>query len=86
MVPGSGRSPGEENGSISLPVIPMPVFLPDKSPGQRRLAGYIPLIYSIVFVLGIQQVIHHIYILLISWHSYIGIPINFHEESGIVTF
>ena len=23
---------------------------------------------------------------LISWHSYIGILINFHEESGIVTF
>ena len=23
---------------------------------------------------------------LISWHSYIGIPINFHEESGNVTF
>ena len=23
---------------------------------------------------------------LISWHSFIGIPINFHEESGIVTF
>ena len=23
---------------------------------------------------------------VISWHSYIGIPINFHEESGIVTF
>ena len=23
---------------------------------------------------------------LISWHSYIGIPINFHEESVIVTF
>ena len=23
---------------------------------------------------------------LISWQSYIGIPINFHEESGIVTF
>ena len=23
---------------------------------------------------------------LISWHSYIGIPINFHEESGIVIF
>ena len=22
---------------------------------------------------------------LISWHSYIGIPINFHEQSGIVT-
>ena len=22
----------------------------------------------------------------ISWHSYIGIPINFHEASGIVTF
>ena len=22
---------------------------------------------------------------LISWHSYIDIPINFHEESGIVT-
>ena len=23
---------------------------------------------------------------LMSWHRYIGIPINFHEESGIVTF
>ena len=23
---------------------------------------------------------------LISCHSYIGIPVNFHEESGIVTF
>ena len=23
---------------------------------------------------------------LISWYSYIGIPINFHEESGIVPF
>ena len=23
---------------------------------------------------------------LISWHSHIGIPISFHEESGIVTF
>ena len=23
---------------------------------------------------------------LIIWHSYIGVPINFHEESGIVTF
>ena len=23
---------------------------------------------------------------LITWHSYIGIPINFHEESGIVPF
>ena len=23
---------------------------------------------------------------LISWHIYIGIPINFQEESGIVTF
>ena len=23
---------------------------------------------------------------LISWQSYIGIPIYFHEESGIVTF
>ena len=23
---------------------------------------------------------------LVSWHSYIGIPISFHEESGIVTF
>ena len=23
---------------------------------------------------------------LIIWNSYIGIPINFHEESGIVTF
>ena len=23
---------------------------------------------------------------LISWHSYIAIPINYHKESGIVTF
>ena len=23
---------------------------------------------------------------VISWHSYIDIPINFHEESGIVLF
>ena len=23
---------------------------------------------------------------LISWHSYMGFPMNFHEESGIVTF
>ena len=23
---------------------------------------------------------------LISWQSYVGIPINFHEESGIFTF
>ena len=23
---------------------------------------------------------------LISWYIYIGIPINFHEESGMVTF
>ena len=23
---------------------------------------------------------------LISWHIYIGISINFHEESGIITF
>ena len=23
---------------------------------------------------------------LIGWHSYIGIPINFHEVSGILTF
>ena len=25
-------------------------------------------------------------VFLISWHSYIGIPINSHEESAIVTF
>ena len=25
-------------------------------------------------------------VFLISWHNYIGIPINFREESGIVTF
>ena len=32
--PGSGRSPGEENGN------PIPVFLPGKSHGQRSLTGY----------------------------------------------
>ena len=34
-IPGSGRSPGEENGNT-------PVFLPGKSHGQRSLVGYSP--------------------------------------------
>ena len=34
LIPGSGRSLGEGNGS--------PVFLPEKSHGQRSLAGYSP--------------------------------------------
>ena len=32
--PGLGRSPGEGNG------LPIPVFLPGKSQGQRSLVGY----------------------------------------------
>ena len=36
LIPGSGRSPGEEN------VYPTPVFLPGKSNGQRGLVGYTP--------------------------------------------
>ena len=36
LIPGSGRSPGEENG------YPTPVFLPGKSNGQRGLVGYTP--------------------------------------------
>ena len=35
-VPGSGRSPREENG------LPTPVFLPGKPHGQRSLAGCSP--------------------------------------------
>ena len=35
LIPGSGRSPGGENGN------PLLVFLPGKSYGQRSLAGYI---------------------------------------------
>ena len=35
LIPGSGRSPGEE-------VLPPPIFLPGKSHGQRSLAGYSP--------------------------------------------
>ena len=35
-IPGSGRSPGEENGN------PTPVFFPGKSHGQRSLEGYSP--------------------------------------------
>ena len=35
-IPGSGRSPGEGNGS------PFPVFLPGESHGQRSLVGYSP--------------------------------------------
>ena len=35
-IPGSGRSPGEENGK------PTPVFLRGKSQGQRSLVGYGP--------------------------------------------
>ena len=34
LIPGLGRPPGEGNGT--------PVFLPGKSHGQRRLAGYSP--------------------------------------------
>ena len=33
LIPGSGRSPGEEMATI-------PVFLPGKSNGQRGLVGY----------------------------------------------
>ena len=33
-IPGSGRSPGEGNGN--------PLFFPEKSHGQRKLAGYSP--------------------------------------------
>ena len=36
LIPGSGRSPGEENGN------PL-VFLPGKSHRQRNLVGYSPL-------------------------------------------
>ena len=36
LIPGSGRSPGEGNGS------PIPVFLPGESHGQRSLEGYSP--------------------------------------------
>ena len=36
LIPGSGRSPGEGNGN------PTPVFLPEKSCGQRSMAGYSP--------------------------------------------
>ena len=32
LIPGSGRSPGEVSGA--------PLYLPGKSHGQRRLAGY----------------------------------------------
>ena len=35
LIPGSGRSPGEGNGTS-------PVFLPGKAHGQRSLAGYSP--------------------------------------------
>ena len=34
LIPGSGRSPGEENGN------PLQLFLPGESHGQRRLVGY----------------------------------------------
>ena len=36
LIPGSGRSPGEGNGNPTL------VFLPEKSYGQRSMAGYSP--------------------------------------------
>ena len=35
LIPGSRRSPGGRNGNT-------PVFLPEKSNGQRGLAGYSP--------------------------------------------
>jgi len=37
LIPGSGRSPGEGNGSSLTPV-----FLPGESQGQRSLEGYSP--------------------------------------------
>ena len=36
-IPGLGRYPGEGNGNPLTPV-----FLPEKSPGQRSLVGYSP--------------------------------------------
>ena len=36
LIPGLGRSSGEENG------YPLPVFLPGKSHGQKSLVGYSP--------------------------------------------
>ena len=36
LIPGSGRSPGEENGN------PPKYFCPDNSQGQRSLVGYGP--------------------------------------------
>jgi len=36
LIPGMERSSGEGNGN------PLPLFLPGKSHGQRRLEGYIP--------------------------------------------
>ena len=36
LIPGSGRSPGEQNA------YPTPVFLPGESHGQRSLVGYSP--------------------------------------------
>ena len=36
LIPGSGRPPGEGNGN------PLPVFLPEKSHGQRSLVGCSP--------------------------------------------
>ena len=36
LIPGLGRSPGEENGNLA------PIFLPGKSHGQRSLVGYSP--------------------------------------------
>ena len=38
LIPGSGRSPEEGNGKQ----IPIPVFLPGESHGQRNLVGYSP--------------------------------------------
>ena len=37
LIPGLGRSPGEENGWL-----PTPVFLPREFHGQRSLLGYSP--------------------------------------------
>ena len=36
LIPGSGRSPGEGNGTLA------PVFLPGESHGWRSLVGYSP--------------------------------------------
>ena len=68
LIPGSGRSPAKGNGThhfLPLKVLYYPVFLPEKSHGQRSLVSYrTPVVSNSLQPHGLQPTR-----LLCSWNS-----------------